>query len=64
MVMTILKILIAISVIITVAIMLAGAFTMTKAEDTGRKSNMMMRYRVAAQFITILLIALYLWLRS
>lgn len=62
--MDILKILIAISVIITIGIMLAGAFTMTKAEDTGHKSNMMMRYRVASQFITVLLIVLYVWLRQ
>lgn len=60
--MEILKILIIISVIITVGIMLGGAFTMTKAEDSGRKSNMMMRYRVASQFITVLLIVLYIWL--
>jgi hypothetical protein len=61
--MTILKILIAISAIITVGIMFAGIFTMTRAEDKGKKSNMMMRYRVIAQFVTVLLIALYLYLR-
>ena len=62
--MEILKILIAISVVITIGIMFAGVFSMTKAEDKGRKSNMMMRYRVASQFITVLLIALYLWLKQ
>lgn len=62
--MDILKIIIGISVVITVGIMFAGAFTMTKAEDNGRKSNMMMRYRVASQFITVLLIILYLWLNQ
>ncbi|MBL4603757.1 MAG: twin transmembrane helix small protein [Emcibacteraceae bacterium] len=62
--MDILKILIGISVVITIGVMFAGMFSMTKAEDTGRKSNMMMRYRVASQFITVLLIALYLWLRQ
>ncbi|MBT5072669.1 MAG: twin transmembrane helix small protein [Kordiimonadaceae bacterium] len=62
--MTILKIIIGISVAITVVIMFAGAFTMTKAEDTGHKSNMMMRYRVASQFVTVLLIILYLWLNQ
>ena len=61
--MDILKILIGISVVITIGVMFAGMFSMTKAEDTGRKSNMMMRHRVASQFITVLLIALYLWLR-
>jgi|TARA_R110002096_G_scaffold436009_1_gene665044 Hypoxia induced protein conserved region len=62
--MDILKIIIGISVVITVGIMFAGAFTMAKAEDNGRKSNMMMRYRVASQFITVLLIVLYLWLNQ
>ena len=60
--MDILKILIAISVVITIGIMFAGVFTMTKSEDNGEKSNMMMRYRVLSQFITVMLIALYLWL--
>ena len=62
--MDILKIIIGISVVITIGIMFAGMFSMTRAEDKGQKSNMMMRYRVASQFITILLIALYLWLRQ
>ncbi|MDG1707967.1 MAG: twin transmembrane helix small protein [Emcibacteraceae bacterium] len=62
--MTILQILIAISVVITVGIMFAGAFTMTQAKDKGKKSNMMMRYRVLSQFVTVLLIALYLYLRQ
>jgi len=62
--MDILKILIGICVIITIGIMFAGAFTMTKAEDTGRKSNMMMRYRVASQAVTVLLIVLYIWLNQ
>lgn len=60
--MDILKIIIAISVVITVFIMFAGVFTMTRNEETGRKSNQMMRYRVLSQLVTVLLIALYLWL--
>ena len=60
--MDILKIAIAISVVITVFIMFAGVFTMTRNEDTGRKSNQMMRYRVLSQLVTVLLIAIYLWL--
>ncbi|MBT5187904.1 MAG: twin transmembrane helix small protein [Kordiimonadaceae bacterium] len=60
--MFILKILIGISVFITVCIMFAGAFSMTKMEGDGRKSNMMMRYRVLSQFVTVLLIVLYLWM--
>ena len=53
---SILEIIIPISIVLTVGIMFAGTFTMTKAEDDGRKSNMMMRYRVLSQFISILLI--------
>lgn len=62
--MIILKVLIGISVIITIGIMFAGIFTMTKVEDTGKKSNMMMRYRVLSQFITVLLIVLYIFLKQ
>lgn len=62
--MNILLIIIIISVIITVGIMFAGAFSMTKSTSDGRKSNMMMRYRVASQFITVLLIILYMWLSN
>lgn len=61
--MDIFKIIIAISVVITIGIMFAGAFQMTKSEDNGKKSNMMMRYRVASQLITVLLIVLYMWLQ-
>ncbi len=61
---SILEIIIPISIVLTVGIMFAGTFTMTKAEDSGRKSNMMMRYRVLSQFISILLIILYVWIRS
>ena len=61
---SILEIIIPISIVLTVGIMFAGTFTMTKAEDDGIKSNMMMRYRVLSQFISILLIILYVWIRS
>ncbi|MDB4218688.1 twin transmembrane helix small protein [Emcibacteraceae bacterium] len=61
---SILEIIIPISIVLTVGIMFTGTFTMTKAEDGGRKSNMMMRYRVLSQFISILLIILYVWIRS
>lgn len=61
--MAILKIIMIISVIITIGIMFAGVFSMTKTTGDGRKSNMMMRYRIASQFITVLLILLYLWLK-
>lgn len=61
---TILEILIPISIIITVGIMFGGAFSMTKSEGNGKKSNKMMRYRVLSQFISIILIVLYVWIRS
>jgi hypothetical protein len=61
---TILEILIPISIIITVGIMFDGAFSMTKSESDGKKSNKMMRYRVLSQFISIILIVLYVWIRS
>ena len=38
---TILEILIPISIIITVGIMFGGAFSMTKSESDGKKSNKM-----------------------
>lgn len=61
---TILEILIPISLILTVGIMFGGAFTMTRADGDGRKSNKMMRYRVLSQFCSILLILLYVWIRN
>mgnify|MGYP001380937498 FL=1 len=61
---TILEILIPISIIITVGIMFGGAFSMIKSEGNGKKSNKMMRYRVMSQFISIILIVLYVWIRS
>lgn len=61
---TILEILIPISLVLTVGIMFGGAFTMTKVDGDGRKSNKMMCYRVLSQFISILLILLYVWIRS
>ncbi len=60
--MLVLKILIGISVVITIGILFAGTFSMTRAESDGRRSNMLMRYRVVSQLITVLLIVLYLWL--
>lgn len=61
---TILEILIPISIVITVGIMFGGAFSMTKSDGNGKKSNKMMRYRVLSQFISIILIVLYVWIRS
>lgn len=61
---TLLEILIPISVIATIGIMFAGAFTMTKKVNDGRQSNKLMRYRVASQFITVVLIVLYIWIRN
>ncbi len=61
---SILDIIVPISIVLTVGIMFTGTCTMTKAEDGGRKSNMMMRYRVLSQFISILIIILDNWNRS
>lgn len=61
---TILEILIPISLVLTVGIMFGGAFTMTRGNGDGRKSNKMMRYRVLSQFCSILLIVLYVWVRK
>ena len=48
---SILEIIIPISIVLTVGIMFAGTFTMTKAEDSGRKSNMMMAQQVFIDII-------------
>ena len=61
---TILEIIIPISLVLTVGIMFGGAFTMTRGNGDGRKSNKMMRYRVLSQFCSILLIVLYVWVRK
>ncbi len=61
---SILLILIIISVIFTVGVMLGGAATMTRKEPDGRKSNKMMRLRVISQLVSIILIVLYVWVRS
>ncbi len=53
-----------ISVVITMGIMLAGAATMIKREPDSRKSNKMMRARVISQFITVILIVLYVLARN
>ncbi len=61
---TILLTLVIISVVLTMGIMLAGAATMTQKEPDSRKSNKMMRARVISQFITIVLIVLYVLARN
>lgn len=61
---TILLTLVIISVVLTIGIMLAGAATMTKKEPDSRKSNKMMRARVISQFVTVILIVLYVLARE
>ncbi len=61
---SVLEILIPISIIFTIGVMFAGVFSMTKREPDGRKSNRMMRLRVLSQFVAIVLIVLYIWIRN
>lgn len=61
--MNLLMALIIISIIFTGGIMFTGAISMTKGGDFNKKNgNKLMRYRVLAQFVTIVLIVLYLYL--
>ncbi|MBV9332044.1 MAG: twin transmembrane helix small protein [Alphaproteobacteria bacterium] len=57
------KIAVAIALVVVVAILLAGFYTMWKGGDVSRVwSNRLMRARVLAQFIAILIIMLVLYL--
>ncbi|WP_321394807.1 twin transmembrane helix small protein [Emcibacter sp.] len=56
-----LKILIVVCIIITGGIMLVGVASMSKGGEFNKKNgNRLMRARIIAQFITLLLIVLYL----
>lgn len=57
------KLAVAIAVGMVVAILLAGLYTMWKGGDVSRTwSNRLMRMRVLAQFIAILIIMLVLYI--
>ncbi|WP_417316879.1 twin transmembrane helix small protein [Emcibacter sp.] len=59
--MTILKILIVLSIIVTGGIMLVGVASMSKGGEFNKKhGNRLMRARIIAQFVTLLMIVLYL----
>ena len=63
--MLFLKILVIIGVAVTVLIMLKGVASMGKVtKDNKNKSNIMMRYRVISQLITLALVLLYLYLND
>jgi len=59
------KFLVAIAVAVVVLILLAGLFTLVVGGETSRNwSNRLMRLRVLAQFITILIIMAVLYFAS
>lgn len=59
------KIIVAIALAAVALILFAGVATMWIGGETGRIwSNRLMRYRVLAQFVAILIILLVLWLTS
>ncbi|MFC7048383.1 HIG1 domain-containing protein [Emcibacter nanhaiensis] len=59
--MLILKLLIILGIIVTGGIMLLGVASMSKGGDFNKKhGNQLMRARIIAQFVTLLLIAIYL----
>ena len=57
------KIIVAIALVAVALILFAGVGTMWIGGDTGRAwSNRLMRYRVLAQFVAIIILFLALWL--
>lgn len=57
--------LIAIACVATLAILALGIGGFAKGgEDRGKKSNRLMRWRIAAQFVAVALIAIFVWLRG
>ncbi len=57
-------ILVAIAVLIVLAILLFGIGTFGKGGDFNRKhANRIMRWRIGAQFVAVLLILAYVYLR-
>lgn len=56
--------LIALACLVTLGILALGIGGFAKGgENRGQKSNRLMRYRLIAQFVAVMLIALYIWLR-
>lgn len=60
-----LAILIAVALLGTVAILALGIGSFGKGGEFNRKhSNRLMRYRLAAQFVAVVLVVLFVWLRG
>ncbi|NCO85237.1 MAG: twin transmembrane helix small protein [Rhodobacterales bacterium] len=56
--------LVVLAVLITAGILVVGIGGFTKGGAFNAKyANKLMRYRIAAQFVAVLLILLYVWLR-
>jgi hypothetical protein len=55
-----LSILVGLMMIATLGVLLAGAFTMARAEGDPRRSNMLMRWRVILQFGAIVLFIIFM----
>ncbi len=58
-------ILVVISVLIVVVILMMGLGTFGKGGEFNRKhANRIMRWRIGAQFVAVVLILTYVWLRG
>ncbi len=57
-------IIMAIAMIVVVGVLMLGIGGFAKGGEFNRKhANRLMRYRIAAQFVAVLLILLFVWLR-
>ncbi len=58
-------IVVILAVLLVLAILLTGIFSFGKGGDFNRRNaNRLMRYRIYAQFVAVLLILVFVWLRS
>ncbi|WP_375691676.1 twin transmembrane helix small protein [Pseudooceanicola sp. LIPI14-2-Ac024] len=55
--------LVALAVLCVAAILLWGIAGFARGVD-GKKSNKVMQYRIAAQFVAVILIVLFVWIRG
>jgi len=57
--------LIALACLATLGVLAMGIGGFARGgEDRGKKSNRLMRWRIAAQFVAVVLIAIFVWLRG
>ena len=57
--------LIALACLVTLAVLALGIGGFARGgEDRGKRSNKLMRWRIAAQFVAVVLIAVFVWLRG